>query len=103
MIEGLTVTVGGSELADLCRKRSYALLEFAKKNRAMVLEIDDAAVAVGKGYTSSNDPREAMRQKAQGQESEAQELAFIADHLLPDESYQLDSGDLMKLGIVRGF
>jgi hypothetical protein len=99
MIEGLKVTVDGTELTKLCLARS----EYHRK-RAEVYAGQHASMEAneieGTGY-SGGDPKRALKDKRELHEAEAGELEFIAAHLDQSERYLLDAAALMKLGISR--
>lgn len=99
MIEGLKVTVDGTELKELCAQRAEH-----HRQRAKVYAVQEATMQAneieGMSY-SGGDPKRAVREKRELHESEAAELDFIAAHLVLNEQYLLDGAALAKLGISR--
>ena len=97
MIEGLIVTVTGKELVELCLKRA----EHHDK-RAKVYADQKASMTAneieGMNY-SNGDPKKILQDRIDQHQEDAAELAFIADHLEPSETYRLKREDLQKLGI----
>lgn len=97
MIEGLIVTVLGSEVQTIIRAKADGISERAEKLRK--LEAVTSTHADDLDVSSSNRPTA----KAKDMEAEAQELRFIADHLKPTEEYQLGHEDLRRIGVVKGY
>lgn len=99
MIEGLKVTVVGTELRELCSKRAEH-----HRQRASVYAGQEASMEAneieGMGY-SNGDPKRVLKDKRTQHEAEAGELDFIAAHLVGEEQYLLDSSALHKLGISQ--
>lgn len=98
MIEGLNVTIVGTELKELCTKRADH-----HRARAKVYADQQASMEaneIGEMTYSNGDPKRMLKDKTQQHESEAGELDFIAAHLVADEQYLLDSSALVKLGIA---
>ena len=100
MIEGLKVTVDGSELVELCLSRSQWHSERAELYRNQALSIE-ANKLEGMHNTSAGNPAEQLKEKAKTHEADSSELNFIAKHLVPGESYLLGREDLQKLGITK--
>jgi hypothetical protein len=98
MIEGLKVTVHGGKLRDLCLQRCAYHADRADKYRDQIEQMKAAQVE-GMAYTNG-DPIKALEDRKANHESEAAELLFIADHLVPDH-YLLGKEDLVKLGICK--
>lgn len=99
MIEGLKVTVSGTELRELCMKRAAHHRERAKVYEGQRISMEQNEIE-GMNY-SNGDPKRVLKDKWTEHESEAAELEFIAEHLVPVESYLLDAPALAKLGIAR--
>jgi hypothetical protein len=99
MIEGLKVTVSGTELKELCLKQGRH-----HKHRASVYAAQEQSMVANQiepMHYSGGDPRQALKDRRAVHESEANELEFIATHLVPNEQYLLDCAALTKLGITR--
>lgn len=107
MIEGLKVTVSGTELRDLCLKQAEfhdarrATYSENAKNLADAEQGDEESGLGAIAYTGQADPKKALRDKATQHGNSADELRFIAAHLDLSESYLLDDSALRKLGITK--
>ena len=103
-IQGLTVTVGGSELATLCRAQAAhhcARRDFYQAKVNALSGIDERDGSQNLSRTSARDPAEEMAHKVREHENAANELQFIIDHLEPDSNYMLGRGDLARIGVIR--
>lgn len=100
MIEGLKVTVDGKELTELCWARSQWHEARAQLYRNQAASIE-ANKLEGMHNTSAGNPAEQLKEKAKTHESDSSELKFIAEHLVPSETYLLGREDLAKLGITK--
>lgn len=101
MIEGLKVTIKGDELRSLCVTRSN---HHTNREAFYVQKQKDlAGINLHDGRSSGRDPADDLKNKAEGHNSSAAELQFIADHIVLDETYILDRADLAKLGIGKSF
>jgi hypothetical protein len=100
MIEGLKVTIKGTELRQLCLKRAKHHLArakvYAQQESVMVQSRIEGAAS-----SSGSDPVRDIKDKREEHESGASEMSFIADHIVPRESYLLDLSALSKLGIAK--
>ena len=100
MIEGLKVTVKGTELRELCIKQADFHREragfYAEKVQALAGIPSNAA----HGY-SGQDPKQQIQAKLDEHQNATRELVFISDHLVTGEDYLLAATDLQRLGIVR--
>lgn len=99
MIEGLKVTVAGTELKELCHARAKHHEEREKVYLDQLKRMDEAKIE-GMNY-SGGDPRQALEDKATEHKEQSGEMQFIAEHLNTSETYILDHQDLAKLGIRR--
>lgn len=103
MIEKLKVTVAGSEVKELAFKRVKRLREKATTTREQAKLLDGAQLqGQYTGHSNNTNPAKDLEKQANDFDAQADELQFIGDHLVPDETYQLDRDDLRHLGIVRG-
>jgi hypothetical protein len=99
MIEGLKVTIGGTELADLCGKRAAHHRKRAKVYAEQAANLTAAQI---EGMTYSNgDPRRALNDQQHEHEASAAEMEFIENHIVLNEQYLLDRDALYKLGITK--
>jgi hypothetical protein len=98
MIEGLKVTVGGSELQKLCaaRARHHEEREEVYANQIETMESNQIE---GMAY-SNGDPVKALKDRQAQHENEGREMRFIAEHIDLGETYLLDRDALHRLGIV---
>lgn len=99
MIEGLKVTIEGTELKGLCEKRSIFHAERAEAYLRQVANLDLDGVEPMQ-YTGG-DPKRALRDKGTEHENASAEMAFTAAHINVNETYILDRSDLATLGITR--
>lgn len=98
-IEGLKVTVSGTELRYLCAKQA----EFHQGRSAAYAEqhrsLQEAQI---EAMTYSNgDPKKALADKQAEHENKARELTFIAEHIKQDAEYLLDRAALSEIGVIR--
>lgn len=100
MIEGLKVTVKGTELRDLCLKHAEYQRQRAKVYADQTASMEANEIE-GMNY-SGGDPKKQLRDRHDHHESEAGELQFIGEHLNLTEDYLLERSDLLKLGICKG-
>jgi hypothetical protein len=100
MIEGLKVTVPGMELAELCEKRARYHRDRAVVYRNQVQVMQENKIE-GMHNTSAGDPAAQLRDKAKTHDGDADEMDFIADHVVLAETYLLGREDLVKLGITK--
>lgn len=98
MIEGLKVTVAGTELRELCIKRAEHHRERSKVYAGQIVSMEQNEIE-GMNY-SNGDPKQTLGDKKREHDAEASELDFIAEHLQPTEQYLLNSDALHKLGIA---
>jgi hypothetical protein len=98
MIEGLKVTVLGTELRDLAAARATHHAERRSVYAEQVASMEEAKVE-GMQYTNG-DPVRALKDRMQQHDNEQRELEFIAAHIDLAEHYLLAREDLRRLGIV---
>jgi hypothetical protein len=98
MIEGLKVTVAGSELRRLAGERADY---HAERVTVYVGQIDGMKAAQVEGVQYTNgDPVQALEGRRAQHENDSRELRFIAEHIDVGETYLLDRDALIRLGIV---
>lgn len=100
MIDGLTVTVPGTEVRELCLKSAEHHRERAQAYAGQLASMEKNEIE-GSMHYSGADPKRSLKGKLEEHESEAAELDFIAKHLVLTEQYLLDSLALSRLGIAR--
>lgn len=94
MIEGLKVTVTGSDLIVLCANRAAHLEDRAKTLKEQLPTLDSLQVP-----NTSNRPGDDAREKIKRHTFQAAEMRFISQHIEPEEQYRLSDHDLVKIGI----
>lgn len=99
MIEGLKVTIVGTELRELCIKRAEHHRQRAKVYAGQKASMEENEI--GEMTYSNGDPKRVLKDKQEQHEAESGELDFIAAHLVAGEQYLLDSSALAKLGISK--
>jgi hypothetical protein len=104
MIEGLKVTIAGTELVTLCESRAKYHDSRAGFYAAQKEALPDIDENVPTFSNVSKRPQDMMQERIASHNAEAAELRFLAAHIKTDESYLLGREDLSKLGIVqRGY
>ncbi|MCQ4271043.1 hypothetical protein NA655_08420 [Pseudomonas kuykendallii] len=98
-IEGLKVTVGGTELRDLCAKQAAFHAERAVKYSQQHASLEDAQIEAM--HYTNGDPKKAIADKQAEHENKARELTFIAEHIKLDCEYLLDRSALAEIGVIR--
>ena len=101
MIEGLKVTVLGTELKQLCLQRAAHHSQRAASYENQIKSLEEAKV--GNMKYSGGDPVKTLKDKQFEHLAGVAELSFIADHLRLEEWYLLDRQDLAKLGISKSY
>lgn len=94
MIEGLKVHIRGEKLAKVIDGKVEGLRNKAAKLKEMlsVAQINEP---------SMNSNKAGLEERTADLLAQADELAFISEHLNKGDLYQLDSDDLRKIQIVR--
>ena len=104
MIEGLKVTIAGTELVTLCEARAEyhdSRARFYATQKDALPDIDENTLTFA---NASKRPQDMMQERIASHNAEAAELRFIGAHIKTNESYLLGRDDLSKLGIVqRGY
>jgi hypothetical protein len=98
MIEGLKVTVLGSELKGICMARA----DFHMKRATFHEKQKEVLEEEGLEDSMSNIQNAPKFARIKDHRASADELIFIANHLKLEEEYLLDRSDLHKLGISNG-
>lgn len=99
MIEGLNITIKGTELKQLCLKQAEHHRERATIYGEQLASMEKAAIE-GMNY-SSGDPKRTVKEKQEEHLADAGEMDFIAAHVNEKEEFLLSTGDLKKIGVVR--
>jgi hypothetical protein len=106
MITGFTVTVPGSEMKDLFKKRAKSHRDSAEKAVRDRQELNERIVdpayskfqsSISSWITSSLKAKD----EAEFQTKSAEEMEFLSAHVDESESYELSEKELRRLGIVQ--
>ncbi|MFZ4596415.1 MAG: hypothetical protein ACOYOF_19320 [Verrucomicrobiaceae bacterium] len=100
MIEGIIVTIPGTELQQLCQTRTTHHRERVTAYAQQIQSMKDNDIE-GMNY-SGGDPLRNLTDRMGQHEDEAREMEFIASHIDLAESYRLSRDDLSRLGICKG-
>lgn len=100
MIEGLKIQIDSDELEAHLNMR----VEYHEKKMTFydeqVRSLRAGGVAAGH---QSNDPVHSLEGSAKQHRDRASFFRFMADHLIPNETYQLDESDLGRLEIASRY
>ena len=103
VIEGLKVTVVGTEVADLAKKQAdFHAGRAAFYGKQVGLYAGEQEGAPGIQYTLHQDPKAVALQKQTEHHQKADHLSFIAAHVKADAEYLLDNAALSTLGVLKG-
>ena len=99
MIEGIKVTITGTELRDLCLARAE---HHVNRQNAYTQQLESMKFNQIEGMSYTNgDPIKSLEDKRLEHANAGAEMLFISKHLKPDEEYLLDRNDLFRLGITK--
>lgn len=105
MIEGLKVTVPGTEVQRLLNKQVEHYREKSERYRktweALSASIGTLAVEEVPKFSSSRDPRDDAKAGMERNEGKAQESEFLAKWVNTSETFLLDKDDLYRLGVIE--
>lgn len=100
MIEGIVVTLSGTELKKLCQDRAAhhhkRAKVYAEQIKGMKRNNIEAAQVTG------GDPVANLASRMDRHTDDAAEMEFVAGHLDLKEKYRLERDDLSRLGICKG-
>jgi len=107
MIEGLTVAVRGAEIVERLSARIAHHQERVRTCERRLAQAageaddpeDDQGDAIFVGPQPGS-PRRRIERRLRGHQERILTLAFMRDHLVPDEVYRLSEGDLASLEII---
>ena len=104
VVQGLRLHVSGKELAVRLaerirwhRQRGDVLIEQLKKLSEVEREAD---AELARALTAYDSPRARIEKQLREHQERASFLAFLRDHLSPDDVYRLDSSDLRMTEIL---
>jgi len=100
MIEGIVVTLTGTELKKLCKERAA---HHRKRAKVYVEQIKNMKRNnIETANMSSGDPIANLESRMDKHTDDAGEMEFTAAHLELKEKYRLQREDLARLGICKG-
>lgn len=92
MIEGIRIDLSTAELREHLQQRVEFHAEKAKWYADRAQELKDVG-----SENKSNDPASSLRASAKDHENRRAFFAFVASHLIPDETYRLEESDFIRL------
>lgn len=102
MIEGLKVLLTTGELKELCLKQAAFHQGKANAYTKQLEHFEDITRAGEQeegGSLSKLNPTQEARSRLKTHTHLAAEMRFIAEHLAPDELFQLERSDLVRIGV----
>lgn len=100
MIEGLRLDFTTGELAAHLTQRIDHHIERAGFYEKQASALEGGGVQAQQ--YSGGDPLRSLRDSMAQHRNRAELLRVMRDHLVPDETYRLDEGDLLKIEILSG-
>lgn len=100
MIEGLKIEIGSAELGEHITTRASFHEGKAKFYTEQVTNLKAGGI---REQAMSNDPVSSLEASAKQHRERGAFFRFMAEHLIPDETYQLDESDLGRLEIVSRY
>jgi hypothetical protein len=100
MIDGLIIQVSSAEIEEHLRERASHHQE-----RRMFYERQVASLKEGglRAQRVSNDPVGSLQESAHRHGEREAFLRFMAEHIVPDETYRLSEQDLIRIEIVSRY
>lgn len=107
MIEGVKIQITTEELhSHILKKIDYHKEKHLfYKNQAEGLEkgVEEDPHGSGSNLSNySNNPLDSLKNSAKKHQQRVDYFRFIADHLVPKETYELTENDLIKLEVISG-
>jgi hypothetical protein len=99
MIEGLKVTVVGTEMRELCVRAADYHAERVRVYDQQLASMQDSNIEAAN--MTGGDPMRALTERKSGHQNKEHEMRFVAAHIDLGEQYLLDWDALHKLGIVK--
>lgn len=101
MIEGLKVTVPGTEVQQLLLKRAEHHVSRREFYQKQVDKLTDAGVEEHEQkMSSSSDPVREAKQGVERHIAKEKEVRFLAQFVDTNAQFLLDTGDLQSLGVI---
>lgn len=100
MINGIQIHVSTEELKQLIQKRELYHMEKEKWYESQLNNLKSGGV---RPEAVSNDPISSLEQSQQRHADKRAYFNFLANHLIPNESYTLTDSDLIKLEIISRY
>lgn len=101
MIEGIVVTLTGTELQKLCKDCATHHRKRAKVYADQIKSMKENQIEAAHNMTAG-DPLANLKSRLDSHTDDASEMEFIAGHLELKEKYRLQRDDLSRLGICKG-
>ena len=102
MMDGLKIQIKSDELHDLLEARVTYHVAKAESYAQSSAQVGEAQG--DEALTMSNNPRQSLAQSEKSHRNRAKYFQFVADHLVPNITYQLDQDDLIKIEVMdRGW
>jgi len=99
MIEGINVDVESKELKELILERAVV---HKSKVLAYSKQVSDLeASGIGEDAGLSGDPVNGLKNKVKSHKEKAAYFQFLADHIVPDETYRLSMHDLSNIELFN--
>lgn len=100
MIEGLRIEIKSAELATHLQMRATYHLERAKWYSGQVEALRSGGL---RPEAVTNDPLSSLERSMKEHQERAAFFLFMADHLVPDETYRLTESDIGRLEFVARY
>jgi hypothetical protein len=98
MIEGIHVDVDSKELNNLILERAAVHKGKALAYNKQVKDLE--ASGIGEDANLSGDPVSGLKGKVKDHERKAAYFQFLADHIVPNETYRLSMSDLSNIELL---
>lgn len=104
MIQGLQIQLSSKELKEQLQERAKF---HSEKSTFYQQQCKDFAAASEKlpeeMQNTSNSPIRTMEDKVRDHQNRSSIFSFMAEHIVPDETYQLTENDLTRLEIIARY
>jgi hypothetical protein len=100
MIQGLQIDVSSTELKEHIQGRAKHHKEKAEWYEKQVRNLKEGGVTES---MASNDPTSSLQRSAEEHRQKFGFFSFMADHIVPNETYRLTEHDLSRLEFVSRY
>jgi hypothetical protein len=100
VIEGLRIEIGSAEIQEHLRERASYHRERRRFYERQVASLREGGLRAGR---VSNDPVGSLQESANRHGEREAFLRFMAEHIVPNETYRLTEQDLIRLEIVSRY